>query len=94
MTSKTMKTIGKNTSKSLQLVEGKEIKSTPTPTPIRVTNLRAAKRLLSRLIYQLQSGEIQGTTAKDLTYLLSVFVNIFKQMELEERLNLLEQKLK
>jgi len=89
-----MKTIGKNTSKSSQIVEAKGIKSTPTPKPIKVTNLRAAKRLLSRLIYQLQSGEIQGTTAKDLTYLLSVFVNLFKQMEFEQRLEMLEKRLK
>lgn len=59
---------------------------------VKVTKINHAKRLLSKLIYQLQKGEITGQLAKDLTYLLSTFINIFKTAELEERINKLEEK--
>jgi hypothetical protein len=62
--------------------------------PIKVTNLKAAKRLLSRLIFNLQKGEIENQTAKDLTYLLTSYVNIFKQYELEKRIEEIEERLK
>jgi len=70
-----------------------EIKSlSDTPAPIKVNNVKTAKRLLSRLIYQLQAGDIHGQKAKDLCYLLSVYIQIFTQSELEDRINALEAK--
>ena len=61
--------------------------------PVKVTNVKQAKKLLSKLIYGLQTGEIEGRKAKDLTYLLSVFITIIKETEFEKRLNELESKL-
>ena len=62
--------------------------------PIRVNNLKSAKRLLSRLIYELQSGAITSQLAKDLTYLLNVYVTTFKTYENEVRLTELEDLVK
>jgi len=64
-----------------------------THPPIKVNNLKSAKRLLSRLIYELQAGTIESQIAKDLTYLLTSYVNVFKQHEFEQRLEELEKKL-
>jgi len=61
--------------------------------PIAVTNIRTAKRLLSRLILAFQKGEANGRDAKDLCYLVSIYVQIAKDTELEERLIKLEEKL-
>ena len=77
--------------KSLQATDNNNFKG--SYTPIKVTNLKSARRLLSRLIYQLQTGEVENQTAKDLTYLLISYVNIFKAYEFEQRLLKLEEKL-
>lgn len=60
------------------------------PAPIKVLSAKHAKRLLSRLIYQLQTKEVTGQDAKDIAYLLSIYIQIFNQMELEERIKKLE----
>ena len=59
--------------------------------PQKVNNIKQAKKLLSKLIYALQTNEIDGRKAKDLCYLLSVFIGIVKDCELENRLDKLEQ---
>jgi hypothetical protein len=53
---------------------------------IRVNSLASAKRLLSRLILQLQKKEVTGPEAKDLCYLLTSYVNIHKTNDLETKL--------
>ena len=83
-----------------QLIENKSTELSYTPgkvagkieRPIKVTKLSHAKRLLSKLIYKLQTGEVSGQEAKDMTYLLISYVNIVKDIEIEERLKLLEEK--
>ncbi|MCX6141989.1 MAG: hypothetical protein NTZ35_02095 [Ignavibacteriales bacterium] len=60
--------------------------------PIKVKNLRDAKKLLSRILVAFQRGELEGREAKDLAYLLSVWVQIVKDADLEERIRLLEAK--
>ena len=60
--------------------------------PIRVKNLRDAKKLLARLLVAFQRQELDGREAKDLAYLLSVFVQIVKDADIEERVRLLEEK--
>ena len=60
--------------------------------PIRVRNLRDAKKLLSRLLVSFQRGEVEGREAKDLAYLLSVFVQVVKDAELEKRIDRLEER--
>ena len=56
---------------------------------INVKEQKAAKRLLTRLISQLQRGEIKSSTAKDLTYLLNNFIQISKYDFEVEKVNTL-----
>lgn len=82
------------TSKREQLAKIKKVSGSYTPSnAIKVTNLKQAKRLLSRMIYDLQTGTIENQTAKDLTYLLVSYVNVFKQYEIEQRLDLIEKQI-
>lgn len=60
---------------------------------IRVTDLKTAKRLLSKLIYQFQKKEIDSQYAKDLTYLLTSYVNFHKVIDIEQRIIELETKM-
>ena len=60
---------------------------------IKVNNVKQAKRLLSKLIYGLQTGEIDSRKAKDITYLLSVMITVIKETEFDERLKELEKRL-
>ncbi len=76
---------------SLQTIDNTNL--TGSYIPIKVNNLKSARRLLSRLIHQLQTGEVENKTAKDLTYLLISFVNVFKAHEFEQRLEALEKKI-
>lgn len=87
------KTAPKTIVKSIQPVKTKKVKGSYT-LPIKVTNLKNAKRLLSRLIYDLQAGMIENQTAKDLTYLLVSYVNVFKQYEIEQRIDEIEKKIR
>lgn len=66
----------------------------PSARPIRVKNINDARRLLSRLIYQLQVEQIEGRQAKDLTYLLISYVSITRDSDLEQRLAAIEEKIK
>ncbi len=86
--------MNKKALKSKQLIEAKKVKGNYTlSNPIKVTSLKNAKRLLSRLIYDLQSGMIENQTAKDLTYLLVSYVNVFKQYEIEKRIDEIEKRI-
>ncbi|MBK9097533.1 MAG: hypothetical protein IPM14_05265 [bacterium] len=83
-----------------QLIENKRDELTYTGNiagriekPVKITKVSDAKRLLSKLIYKLQTGEITGQEAKDLTYLLISYVNIVKEIEIENRLKSLEEKI-
>lgn len=76
--------------KSLQVIKNKN--DNVSYTPIKVNSLKSAKRLLSKLIYELQTGNIDNQKAKDLTYLLISFVNVFKQYEIERRLEEVEKR--
>lgn len=62
--------------------------------PIVVRDARSAKRLLGRLIVAMQKREVLGSEAKDLCYLLSVFVQIHRDSDLEERIVKLEREQK
>jgi hypothetical protein len=62
--------------------------------PIRVNDLKSAKRLLSKLILELQTGTIESPKAKDLCYLATSFVNIYKIVDVETRITELETRLK
>ena len=73
----------------------KEVTNTPPllQKPIRVSKLKDAKRLLSRIIYEFQLGTVTGRDAKDLTYLISQFIVACKEIEFDERIKLIEQKI-
>jgi len=62
--------------------------------PVRITKVRDAKRLLSKLILGFQKGEIKNQDAKDLTYMLISYVNICTQVDFETRLRSLEEQTK
>jgi len=55
---------------------------------------KQAKRLLSALILSFQKGEVNSRFAKDLCYLLSVFLTVYKESDFEIRLKALEGKVK
>jgi hypothetical protein len=69
---------------------------TPTPPlgltgrPVTVRDARSAKRLLGKIIVALQKGTVSSYLAKDLCYLLSVYVQICQSSDFEERLEKLE----
>ncbi len=73
--------------------QGKTVKTylNPAPRSVHVRTLTDAKWLLSRSMTQLQGGRIHGQDAKDLCYLLSTFVQVVKDADIEERLTKLEQ---
>jgi len=78
-----------------QFIDKNKVSNRTTPLldkPIRIRKVKDAKRLLSKLIYELQTGKIQSQQAKDLTYLLISFVNITTATEFELRLKQLEDK--
>jgi hypothetical protein len=60
--------------------------------PVKIVSISSAKRLLSKLIYKLQTGEVSGQNAKDMCYLLISYVNMVKDVDFEERLKELEQR--
>jgi predicted nucleotidyltransferase len=60
---------------------------------MRVKNLKDAKRLMSRLLVAFQRGDTDNRDAKDLAYLLSVYVQIVKDSEIEERIAMLEERI-
>ena len=59
----------------------------------RLASLKDAKRLSSRLIRAFIRGEIHGTDAKTLSYLLSNFIQAAQASDLEQRLEDLETKI-
>lgn len=61
--------------------------------PGRLTNLRDAKRMCSRLIRGFIKGEVSGSDAKTLSYLLSTYVTIAQGSDIEARLDELENKI-
>lgn len=84
-------------SKTKQLMKSKGVNPNSIPLldlKIKVTNLKSAKRLMSKLISGFISGKIINQNAKDLAYLVSTFVAIVKDAEIEERIKMLEEKIK
>ena len=84
------------TAKPLQSVQNQSDTPVYSPLggkPIRISKVKDAKRLLSRLLMEFQKGTIDSRQAKDMTYMLVSFVQIVKDTEMEERLGRLELKL-
>jgi len=62
--------------------------------PVIVNNLKSCKRLFTRVLSQIQTGDIQNDKAKLLIYGLSNFVSLYKDVEFDIRLTELENKIK
>lgn len=72
-----------------------EIKDTDKLTnmpAIKVSDLNSCRRLFTRMITLIQKEEIGDKQARLLTYVLSAFVNVFKEAEFEERIKKLEER--
>jgi len=54
-------------------------------------NINDAKRILSKLISGFIRGEIEDTKAKTLCYLLTVYVSVIRETELEKRISEIEK---
>ena len=80
----------------LQDVETKEFITNPALLPgnFVVTDLRKAKRLLSKLISEFIKGGIDNRDAKDLAYLVSVLITAIKEVDIEARIKALEENIK
>jgi hypothetical protein len=61
----------------------------PTKRPVRVRDVRSARKVLSRIILELQRGPAERDTRDTyrlLVYSLSVFAQMYQDAELEERI--------
>lgn len=72
-------------------LEGKADSTPPGGRPVMVRDVRTAKRLLGKIILQIQRGQILSETARLLTYCLSTYVSICKDHEFEDRLEEIEK---
>jgi hypothetical protein len=61
--------------------------------PIKIKTIADAQRLLSRLIFDLQKGQVGGRLAKDLCYLLINYVQISRDTVIEARVEAIEMQL-
>ncbi len=59
-----------------------------------VKTLKAARRLYTRLLSQIQADEIDPAKAKLLIYAISNYIPLYEKSELEERINNLENTVK
>ena len=78
------------------MLESRNDSADDTPVcsrPINVHSVSDAKRLLSRIIREVQNDTMTGKKATSLTYLLTTFVQIAKQSEFDARLEGIEKKL-
>ena len=62
--------------------------------PKRVNNIKAARRLMAKIIYEFQKGSVPDSKAKTLAYLLIKYSELYKTESLEvieKRLSELEE---
>ena len=85
-----------NKGNSLQVINSEQVteeSSTLLDKPVKIRQLKDAKRLLSKLITEFQKGTIKSREAKDLCYLVVSYVQIAKDVDIEDRLKVLEENL-
>ncbi len=86
---------GANTPKVLALRQGgRNSPLSLKEKPVRVRNLKDAKKLLGRLLVGFQRGEIQGEDARTLCHIISTYIQLVKDVELEARIAELEGRVK
>lgn len=78
--------------KSIKVIEMNRVNdNTPLVKAVKVRTIKDAKRLMSKLITAFQEKTIDGRDAKDMAYLLTVFLQIVKDFELEKRVEEIEK---
>jgi len=87
----------KKTKKSLKVVEIKELPQTPPRLnlfnrEIRYLKVKDVKRAYSKLIQDYCKGTVSNEDAKTITYMFSGYLQLIRDVEFEERLKLLEEK--
>lgn len=69
----------------------KEDQEKKAPRPIRIRTVKDARRLLTRVLRQLQLEEISESRAKTISYVANSFAKLYEVSELEERVTELEK---
>ena len=59
--------------------------------PIRIRSVKDARRLLARILKQLQLEEISENRAKTISYVANSYAKLYEVSELEERVSELEK---
>ena len=59
--------------------------------PIRIRSVKDARRLLARVLKQLQLQQISESRAKTISYVANSYAKLFEVSELEERVEELEK---
>ncbi len=86
---------GANTPKVLSLRQGgRNSPLSLKERPVRVRSLKDAKKLLARLLVGFQRGEIQGEDARTLCHIISTYIQLVKDLDLEARIVELEERVK
>ena len=86
---------------SLKVVDVKELPQTPTLVKANLFNrdikylkIKDVKRAYSRLIQDYCKGLVNNEDAKTITYMFSGYLQLIRDVEFEERLKLLEEKVR
>ena len=76
------------------MTEGEQLTGNPPPQPIhravRVRNVRDAKRLMTRILKQLQLDQISLEKGRAMAYVCSTFIRLHEGSELEDRIEKME----
>lgn len=95
MSQKSNENLKQNTSELKVLPIKRNVKDVQSlkQKPVRVRSGKDAKKLLSRLLVAFQRGEVANDEARTIAHLLSVFIQIEKEIELLERIEKLEARI-
>jgi hypothetical protein len=88
----------KSNKNSLKVVELQELPQTPSRLKlfnrdIKYLKIKDIKRAYSRLIQDYCKGLVNNDDAKTVTYMFSGYLQLIRDIEIEDRLKLLEEKI-
>jgi hypothetical protein len=88
----------KSDKNSLEIVELKQLPQTPAKLKlfnrdIRYLKVKDVKRAYSKLIQDYCKGSINNDDAKTITYMFSGYLQLIRDVEFEERLSQIEEKI-
>jgi hypothetical protein len=58
---------------------------------VRINDIRSARRFVIKLLNERRRGEIDSDECRDVGYLLRIYIDSYKEAELEARLDQLEE---